>query len=191
VSAFNTTFSSLTAPAEIAAVGQEPDGALWDRSLAQDMPDFVARMQYLDMATYLPDDILAKVDRATMAVGLEGRVPLIDHRVVAYSWRLPLHFKLRRGQGKWLLRRVLGRYVPRGLTERPKMGFAVPIDAWLRGPLRDWAESLLAPQRLAADGLVRAEPVRRAWQQHLAGTHNWQHQLWTVLMLQAWRERWA
>ncbi len=183
--------SQWDAPVEIAAAGQEPHGPLWDRSLAREIPDFVARMQFLDMASYLPDDILAKVDRATMAVGLEGRVPLIDHRVVAYSWRLPHDFKVRRGQGKWLLRRVLHRYVPRGLIERPKMGFAVPIDAWLRGPLRDWAESLLAPGRLEADGLVRAEPVRRAWQQHLDGTHNWQHPLWTVLMLQAWRERWA
>ena len=126
-----------------------------------------------------------------MAVGLEGRVSLIDHRVVAFSWLLPLDFKVRHGRGKWLLRRVLARYVPSALTERPKMGFAVPIDAWLRGPLRDWAESLLAPHRLAADGLVRVEPVRRAWQQHLEGTHNWQHPLWAVLMLQAWRERWA
>ena len=178
-------------PTEIAAAGCEPAGPLWDTTLAHDIPDFVARMQYLDMATYLPDDILAKVDRATMAVGLEGRVPLIDHRVVALSWLLPRELKIRRGRGKWLLRRVLERYVPSALTERPKMGFAVPIDAWLRGPLRDWAEALLAPQRLERDGLLRAQPVRLAWEQHLAGSHNWQHPLWTVLMLQAWRERWA
>jgi asparagine synthase (glutamine-hydrolysing) len=177
-------------PSEVAVAGREPDGLLWDRSLGQEIPNFVARMQFLDMASYLPDDILAKVDRATMAVGLEGRVPLIDHRVVAYSWRLPLDLKIRRGRSKWLLRRVLDRYVPTALVERPKMGFSVPIDGWLRGPLREWAESLLAPHRLAAAGL-RAHPVRRAWQQHLEGTHNWQHALWTVLMLQAWRERWA
>src|SRR5258706_5854722 len=133
----------------------------------------------------------AKVVRATMAVGLEGRVPLLDHRVVAYSWTLPLAFKVRGGRGKWLLRRVLDRYVPRTLVERPKMGFGVPIDAWLRGPLRGWAESLLAPARLASDGLVRVEPVRRAWQEHLEGSRNWQYPLWTVLMLQAWRARWA
>ncbi|MGZ3321091.1 MAG: asparagine synthase (glutamine-hydrolyzing) [Xanthobacteraceae bacterium] len=178
-------------PDEIAAAGREPRGPLWDPTIAQDFPDLVPRMQFLDMITYLPDDILTKVDRATMAVGLEGRVPLLDHRVVAYSWSLPLGFKLRGGRSKWLLRQVLDRYVPRPLIDRPKMGFGVPIDAWLRGPLREWAESLLTPARLASDGFVRVEPVRRAWQEHLDGSRNWQYPLWTVLMLQAWRARWA
>ena len=178
-------------PDEIAAAGHEPRGPLWDPTIAQDFPDLVPRMQFLDMITYLPDDILTKVDRATMAVGLEGRVPLLDHRVVAYSWSLPLEFKLRGGRSKWLLRQVLDRYVPRPLIDRPKMGFGVPIDAWLRGPLREWAESLLTPARLASDGFVRVEPVRRAWQEHLDGSRNWQYPLWTVLMLQAWRARWA
>ena len=178
-------------PDEIALRGSEPHGPLWDPTTARDFPELVSRLQFLDMATYLPDDILTKVDRATMAVGLEGRVPLLDHRVVAYAWTLPMHFKVRGGQGKWLLRRVLDRYVPRRLIDRPKMGFGVPIDAWLRGPLREWAEQLLAPGRLASDGFVRAEPVRRAWREHLEGTRNWQYPLWTVLMLQAWRERWA
>jgi asparagine synthase (glutamine-hydrolysing) len=178
-------------PQEIAAFGDEPAGPLWDPSVAGDFPDLVARMQFLDMVSYLPDDILTKVDRATMAVGLEGRVPLLDHRVVAYSWSLPIGFKVRSGQGKWLLRRVLDRYVPRSLIERPKMGFGVPIDAWLRGPLREWAETLLAPSRLKSAGLVRSGPVRQAWQEHLAGTRNWQYPLWTVLMLQAWHARWT
>jgi asparagine synthase (glutamine-hydrolysing) len=178
-------------PEEVAAAGAEPRGPLWDPTVARDFPAFVPRMQYLDLVSYLPDDILTKVDRATMAVGLEGRVPLLDHRVVAYSWSLPLSFKLRGGQSKWLLRRVLDRYVPRPLIDRPKMGFGVPIDAWLRGPLREWAEQLLAPARLSSYGFVRVEPVRRAWQEHLEGSRNWQYPLWTVLMLQAWRERWA
>ena len=178
-------------PEEVAAAGREPRGPLWDPTIAHDFPDLVPRMQLLDMITYLPDDILTKVDRATMAVGLEGRVPLLDHRVVAYSWSLPLEFKLRGGRSKWLLRQVLDRYVPRSLIDRPKMGFGVPIDAWLRGPLREWAESLLAPARLASDGFVRVEPVRLAWREHLEGSRNWQYPLWTVLMLQAWRARWA
>jgi asparagine synthase (glutamine-hydrolysing) len=178
-------------PEAVAAAGREPSGPLWDATIAQDLPDFLPRMQFLDMIGYLPDDILTKVDRATMAVGLEGRVPLLDHRVVAYSWTLPLQFKLRGNRGKWLLRRVLDRYVPAPLIDRPKMGFGVPIDAWLRGPLREWAESLLASSRLASYGFVRTEPVRRAWQEHLNGIRNWQYPLWTVLMLQAWREKWA
>jgi asparagine synthase (glutamine-hydrolysing) len=178
-------------PGEVAAAGQEPHGPLWDETIAQDFSSFIPRMQFLDMVTYLPDDILTKVDRATMAVGLEGRVPLLDHRVVAYSWSLPLGFKIKRGNSKWLLRRVLDRYVPRPLIDRPKMGFGVPIDTWLRGPLRDWAEQLLAPARLASDGFVRVEPVRQAWREHLEGIRNWQYPLWTVLMLQAWRARWA
>ena len=178
-------------PELIAAAGTEPHGVLWDETVARDFPDLMSRMQFLDAVTYLPDDILTKVDRATMAVGLEGRVPLIDHRVVEFAWTLPHDFKVRQGRGKWLLRRVLDRHVPERLIDRPKMGFGVPIDSWLRGPLRDWAESLLSPSRLAADGLLRPEPIRQAWREHLAGIRNWQYQLWTVLMLQAWRERWG
>ena len=188
---YRSLVSQWQRPEEIAAAGHEPPGPLWDAGIAVDFPELVPRMQFLDLVTYLPDDILTKVDRATMAVGLEGRVPMLDHRVVAFSWALPSRFKVRGGEGKWLLRRVLDRYLPRRLIDRPKMGFAVPIDSWLRGPLRDWAETLLAAERLADDGLLRVEPVRRAWKEHLAGSRNWQHQLWTVLMLQAWRERWA
>ena len=160
-------------PDEVAAAGHEPRGPLWDPTIAQDFPDFVPRMQFLDMVSYLPDDILTKVDRATMAVGLEGRVPLLDHRVVAYSWSLPLEFKVRGGTSKWLLRRVLDRYVPRPLIDRPKMGFGVPIDAWLRGPLREWAESLLAP----GASCVRRLRARRAGAPGLAGAPRGQPQL--------------
>jgi asparagine synthase (glutamine-hydrolysing) len=188
---YRRLISQWERPEEIAATGAEPAGPLWDATVAQDFPRLAARMQFLDMVSYLPDDILTKVDRATMAVGLEGRVPLLDHRVVAYAWSLPVDFKLRGGNGKWLLRQVLDRYVPKSLIERPKMGFGVPINAWLRGPLRSWAEELLSPTRLASHGFVRVEPVRRAWREHLEGTRDWQYPLWTVLMLQAWRERWT
>lgn len=166
----------------------EPRGAFWDDGPKGWLPDLVERMQLLDTRVYLPDDILTKVDRASMAVALEARVPLLDHRVVAFAWSLPMRFKLRGGESKWLLRRVLERHVPRALFERPKMGFGVPIDAWLRGPLRDWAESLLAEDRLRADGLLDPAPIRRRWAEHLSGRRNWQYPLWSVLMLQAWRE---
>jgi asparagine synthase (glutamine-hydrolysing) len=183
--------SQWAQPGDIAARGEEPMSVLRDPSVANDLPGFVPRMQYMDMASYLPDDILTKVDRATMAVGLEGRVPLIDHRVVAYAWTLPMSLKVRDGQGKWVLRQVLDRYVPKRLIDRPKQGFGVPIDSWLRGPLRDWAENLLDPKRLAEGGLFRPEPIRKVWSEHLAGTRNWQYPLWTVLMFEAWRQRWA
>jgi asparagine synthase (glutamine-hydrolysing) len=177
-------------PAALALGGREVEGILRDPVVASDIPDFTQRMQFFDSVTYLPDDILTKVDRASMQVGLEARVPLLDHRVVEFAWRQPMRRKVRDGRGKWLLRQVLDRYVPAGLVDRPKMGFGVPIDRWLRGPLRDWAADLLDPRQLDADGLLRPEIIAQAWREHLSGTRNWQYPLWTVLMFQMWRRRW-
>lgn len=147
----------------------------------------VPRMMAYDMMTYLPGDILTKVDRAAMSVSLETRVPMLDHRVVEFAWRLPMSLKLRGGTSKWLLREVLYRHVPRELIERPKMGFGIPLDHWLRGPLREWAEQLLAPERLRAEGL-RVEPIRRAWQEHTSQSKDRQYALWNVLSYMAWKQ---
>ena len=178
-------------PTEVVLNAKEAPALLTQSSDWARLADISQRMMFLDLATYLPDDILAKVDRASMSVSLEARVPILDHRVVEFAARVPISMKIRSGQGKWLLRQVLYRYVPRELVERPKMGFSVPIEDWLRGPLRDWAEGLLNQDRLRREGFFRSEPIRELWAEHLSGQRNWQGHLWNVLMFQAWREKWT
>jgi asparagine synthase (glutamine-hydrolysing) len=150
--------------------------------------EFVSKMMELDMRSYLPDDIMTKVDRAAMNASLETRAPFLDHRVVTFAASLPMNFKLQGRAGKRVLRNLLYRYVPSDLIDRPKAGFAMPIAEWLRGPLRDWAETLLDEKRLDIDGVFQASPVRRAWEEHLEGTRSWAYQLWDVLMFQAWMD---
>jgi len=178
-------------PEQVVRGGPEPPTALTDpaRWLTRAAP--LSRMMYLDSVSYLPDDILVKVDRAAMAVSLESRAPLLDHRVFELAWRMPASLRSMVGGGKPALKRLLAQHVPPVLTDRPKMGFGVPIQAWLRGPLREWGESLLDERRLRAEGLFSPEAVRRKWEEHQAGQGEWHYLLWDVLMFQAWRDGWA
>lgn len=175
-------------PLDVALDAREPLTALTDTRRRLDSASFVEQMMYLDTVSYLPDDILVKVDRASMAVSLESRAPFLDHRIVEFAWRVPLSMKIRNGQGKWILRQVLDRYIPRELIERPKMGFGVPIDHWLRGPLREWAGDLLSPERIRREGFFDPAAIQKKWNEHQNGTRNWQYPLWTILVFQAWLE---
>ncbi len=168
---------------------EEPPTQLDDWLLWQDFPDLLQRMMFVDSVSYLPDDILVKVDRAAMAVSLETRIPLLDHRVLEFAWRQPKSFLQRRGCGKWLLRKVLHQYVPPALVERPKKGFNVPLAEWLRGPLRLWAEQLLSRRRLSQEGFLDEQIVREKWAEHLSGRRDWSPALWHVLMFEAWLEQ--
>jgi asparagine synthase (glutamine-hydrolysing) len=186
---FRQLTSHWVDPEAVVIGASEPSTLITARDAWPDTDSFEHSMMAMDAQTYMPDDILVKVDRAAMAVSLETRVPLLDQRVVELAWRMPLHLKLQDGQGKWLLRQVLKRHVPTELVQRPKMGFAIPLDGWLRGPLRDWAEALLDEGRLRSDGYFDPEQIRKPWGEHLNGKRNWQYHLWTVLMFQAWLEQ--
>jgi len=178
-------------PAKLVLGDRETRGTLWDASVRAEVPSLAEWMQLVDTITYLPDDILTKVDRASMAVGLEARVPLLDHRVVELAWRIPGTVRCAGGVPKAVLRRVLSKHVPDHLVGRPKMGFGVPIDHWLRGPLRDWAEALLEPRRLRREGYVDPDIVGPIWKTHLSGRAEEHYRLWNVLAFCAWREHWG
>jgi asparagine synthase (glutamine-hydrolysing) len=188
---YRNLMSYWFAPTRLVVGGREPRTVLADAPEKKGLDQFAEQMMLLDTLTYLPDDILVKVDRASMAVALEVRAPLLDHRVLEFAWGLPLALKLQGGRGKIVLRKVLSRYVPEALFERPKSGFGVPVSRWLRGPLRDWAEHLLDEGRLAREGYLNPMPIRRVWQSLLAGRSKWAYggeMLWSVLMFQAWWE---
>lgn len=175
-------------PTALVLGSQEPPSLFTRKEQWPKFQDFSQRMMYLDLVTYLPDDILAKTDRASMGVSLEARVPFLDHRLVEFAWTLPLEMKIKEGRTKHILKQLLYRYVPPELIDRPKMGFSVPTDHWLRNQLKDWAQALLSPDRLRKEGYLNAELVQERWKQHLSGERNFQHHLWDVLMFQAWLE---
>jgi asparagine synthase (glutamine-hydrolysing) len=185
-SVYLKTVSHWTDPTDVVLGSREPDNFGRFFKTTESLPSFEERMMLTDLVNYLPDDILTKVDRASMAVSLEARVPILDHRVVEFAWKLPMRFKIRNGSSKWILRQVLYKHVPAALVERPKMGFGVPIDHWLRGPLRSWAEDLLSEESLNRQGLFNVDAVRTKLKEHLSGSRNWQYLLWDVLIFQSW-----
>ena len=187
-SAYRWLVSHCRHPSDVVIGATEPPTMLTNCNVWLDNSEFEHSMMYLDAISYLPDDILVKVDRAAMSVSLETRMPFLDHHVVEFAWRLPLSKKIRNGQGKWILRNLLYKYIPEELINRPKMGFGVPIDSWLRGPLRDWAEALLNKSRLQQEGFFNPAPIRQKWAEHLNGQRNWHYHLWDVLMFQIWLE---
>ena len=193
-SAYATVVTHWEEPETLVIGAEAQDPVQRFASLAGAWPttgNSTAHMLWLDLVSYLPDDILAKLDRAAMSASLETRLPFLDTDVVNFAWRLPAHAKIRGGTTKWVVRQLLHRYVPPSLVERPKAGFGVPLGAWLRGPLRPWAEHLLSVSSICSHGVLRAEPVRRAWEQHLSGRRDLGYELWDVLCLEAWLERWG
>lgn len=181
--------SQWPTPGDVVLGGAEPPTLATSRARWPELADATQQMMFIDTQVGLPDDMLVKVDRASMAVGLEVRAPLLDHELVEFAWTLPPPLKIRGGKGKWLLREVAARHVPTALLDRPKLGFDPPLDAWLRGPLRSWAEDLLAPDRLGGQGMFKTEQVRRVWDEHLAGRRNHGYALWAILMAQQWIDR--
>ena len=176
-------------PTEVVINSKEPGTLLTELKPKLKGLNSQQQMMALDLITYLPDDILVKVDRAAMASSLETRTPFLDHKLIENVWKIPHSLKYRNGQGKWILRQILNKHVPKNLTERPKMGFGIPLDSWLRGPLKDWAENLLNEKRLQEEGYYNSTLIRDKWKEHLSGRRNWQHQLWNVLMFQSWIDK--
>ena len=181
--------SHWQSPEDIVIDAQEPKTVITDRQRAPRLKNDIEQMMALDTLSYLPDDILVKVDRACMGNSLEGRIPFLNHEVVEFAWSLPLKYKLRNGVSKWCLKEVLYRHVPKSLIDRPKMGFGVPIGTWLRGPLKEWAEKLLEETRLKDEGFFEPKPIIKMWCEHQSGKRNWQYQLWDILMFQTWYEK--
>lgn len=180
--------SKIANPDQVVINAKEPSTWLTGKGVKLQFPNPKLQMMYMDGMTYLPDDILVKVDRAAMFNSLETRIPFLDHRIIDLAWSLPLSMKVRNGRTKWILRQVLYKYVPKELIERPKMGFGIPFGDWLRGPLKDWAEALLDETRLRQEGFFDVQFIRLRWLEHLSGKRDWQHFLWTVIMFQEWLE---
>ena len=187
--AYVALVSAWNDPAQL-VIDSQHNSTAHDAFAQANMPDALRAMQWLDQTTYLVDDILTKLDRASMAASLETRVPLLDHRLVEFAWTLPVDMKVRNGQGKWIVRQVLNRFVPAPLMDRPKMGFAIPLESWLRGPLREWASELLDERRVRDQGFLNADVVAQEWRQLCAGGGAHQHKVWALLMWMAWVEHW-
>ena len=181
--------SIIHEPEKLLKSGSELTTTIDDENLWQEIDDTVLTMVYLDLMTYHPDDILQKVDRASMAVSLETRVPYLDHNLVEFIMRLPLEMKIRKGSSKWILRQVLYRHLPKELIERPKMGFAVPVGDWIKGSLREWTEELISKKRIEQEGYFDTHLVREMWKQHLSGKFNRTHELWNIIAFQSWVEK--